>query len=386
MTNTSLDKPSTRKTQQGASPIELGVFQALPNPQKGTVVINNLQPDKPLVSPIESFLKAGAVFLSSSLVHQRCPHAALNLPPVDHPDYIFAWTIRDALDSQAEGYTERFGVPNHNGRDALFTLPPSNTASMTWGDGAVTLTVDKSKSQVSLKGVSEISVELLVDIFVTLLRDPFTAESFPNYSAPHLRRWGENAFDTTRLKAGIPSALKKGDLIEPAPEPAPAPTRRATTHKQVPRPEGGRLVMPPATGNPPRERSGDSSPLAQLVDSALEQQPAAEWEARLEKREEILSRLRAKFLEEKEAFEVQQAQLTADRKQLDKERKELLNLKAQIEQQQAVVDENTANSHRLAQEAQKALAALSRETEKNEAIKVEIALLLQTEVIDSRGQ
>jgi uncharacterized protein (DUF3084 family) len=53
----------------------------------------------------------------------------------------------------------------------------------------------------------------MTDILVALLRDPYTATSYPDFSAPYLRRWGENAFDVANLKRGLPKLLTAGELI-----------------------------------------------------------------------------------------------------------------------------------------------------------------------------
>jgi hypothetical protein len=157
---------------QTTQPVDLGAFTVIPNQARGTLEIPGLGQDAPIACSVEQFLKAGVFFLSQPIVQQRCPHAAVPLPEVAHPDWLMAFTVRAALDTLSTNYTERFGTADHDGRDALFQTRSGDNATVSWGDGAMTLEVNRKAGTISSYGLSTISVELLVDIFVTMLREP----------------------------------------------------------------------------------------------------------------------------------------------------------------------------------------------------------------------
>jgi len=269
------------------------------------------------------------------------------------------FAVRAALESLSTNYTERFGTSDHDGRDALFPNRAGDSSTVSWGDGAMTLEVNRKKGTISLHGLSNISVELMVDIFVTILRDPYTAQSFPNYAALYLRRWGENAFTVARLRDGVPASLSANTRIAHTSSfTPPDPTSPSVSQAHA----SASLVMPSPT--PRRGRPVGSSKIK--CDLSKRERAVEERELLLNEQKEDLQR-------RENALEVAQGQLAADRALLVTRTQEL-----EIEKE--IVREEGARAARMLQEAQGTLHAAEVERAKTGNIRDEISKILQTEM------
>jgi hypothetical protein len=359
------------KTSTSPQPLDLGTFSLIPHRDRGSVEIPALRSDKPITCGVEDFLKAGAFFLSTPIVRERCPHAAIPLVEVENPSWIMTGTYRAALDVFGQGYAERFGSPDHDGIDSLFPPRAANTSTATWGNGAMILKVDRKNSTITLQGLSEVSVELMADIFITVLRDPHTAANFPNYSATYLRRWGENAFNVTRLKDGIPSALHK-EIRIPHSSGLTLTTSESPSVSQIQslHPVDVKLVMPPLTTSTAPKRGRPSGRTINSSDIARREREVEAKESLVEERECAIA--------------AREASLIVAQEQIENDRLLLTNMREEIELEKQIAAEQSERATRLLAQADATLHAAHAEHEKARAVREEISRMLQAEVIDGK--
>lgn len=363
----SSSRSSTIPSNQPALSLDLGAFNVIPHRQTGTVEIPALRTDTPVTCSVEQFLKAGVFFLSTPMVQERCPHAAVPLMAVEHPSWLMGFTINSALQAFQNGYIERFGTPDHDGKDSLFPPRSGNTAHVSWGNGAINLDINRKDHTVTLSGISKISVELLVDVFTTMLRDPYTGAAFKDYFAPYLRRWGENAFRVTHLKEGIPSSLTTEARIPKTTAFTP-PTASAPSVSELPQasiPEST-LVLPsvpqtpaPRRGRPPGKTNNPTN---------------------LNRREQELQERETLLIEREDQVAKQEASLKVAQEQLAADQAELKRAQQELELEKQIIREEGEKASNLLAHAQATLTAAESETAKTEAIRHEISQLLQAVV------
>jgi hypothetical protein len=211
----------------------------------------------------------------------------------------------------------------------------------------------------------------MADIFITVLRDPHTAANFPNYSATYLRRWGENAFNVTRLKDGIPSALHK-EIRIPHSSGLTLTTSESPSVSQIQslHPVDVKLVMPPLTTSTAPKRGRPSGRTINSSDIARREREVEAKESLVEERECAIA--------------AREASLIVAQEQIENDRLLLTNMREEIELEKQIAAEQSERATRLLAQADATLHAAHAEHEKARAVREEISRMLQAEVIDGK--
>lgn len=195
--------------------VNLDAFQISIN-RASEVTILGIAPDGSICCSYDQFLRAAITFLHQPLVADRIPHAALGR---DQSPLVLAPVVAQSLALMAASYPDIYGRPDQQGVNSIFEKSPkSESATVTWGNGAASLTVNRTTYSIELSTNNPMSLELLADIFITVLRDPVTKHYNSNFYAPFLRRWGERAFEQSTLRQGFPSKLSRAVKLSPAGE------------------------------------------------------------------------------------------------------------------------------------------------------------------------
>ncbi len=320
-----------------------------------------------LTGKTDAFLRASIGFLSTGEVAKKVPHAAL---PIEWSELLLSFAIQGQLEKHARSYEAKFGAPDQLGKGSIFSSKDrGDTATIIWGNGVAELTIDRKLDQVTLKtNVSPVSIELMTDILVALLRDPYTAERHPNFSVPYLRRWGEDAFYVTALKPGVPKLLTaKTPLID-------------TNEGVVEMVANTRPLMPEVKRSRGRKRTVDSPVNKDVQTSGVEVvpevvKPPSKKSEELTAQAAKLEKQARRLASTKKWLDVKKRILAQDDELLDADWQNLQAREEQVEGREAafikIQDEVAQRAKELQTQADRmdvTLARIQEEGIKNEAI------------------
>jgi len=191
-----------------ANQVDLGAFEV-------SVGATRVGINSSIAASVNQFLRAALVFLATDSVKNNYPHAALPLEPCP---LLFGPVVGPDLREYAQRYADEYGSQSSNCCVLEFSQTGGlRRASQTWA-GVATLTVvhtldsgpDDRADQVTLTStLTTLPLEMMIDIFVTVLRTREIGKKYPNFHAPYLRTWGADSFGIAGLKAGIPRRLTK---------------------------------------------------------------------------------------------------------------------------------------------------------------------------------
>jgi hypothetical protein len=311
-------------TQQLYSDLNLGAFRVRLNSDNSLASIIGNSPGQPVQCQYDELLRAAVCFLSSSAVKRLIPHAAL---PLDESPLVLNFVVKQALNELATTYPGTFGAPDQLGVDTIpRSAPRSDSYSLRWGDGSAVLTIDRKTRAVTLSSATSISLELLTDVLITILRDPLTKEIAPEFHAPFLRRWGENAFQITHLKPGTPRALVSSVHLSPQK----TVSQAGAAANYAASPSLPSETLPSAPPSTRQRRSPESLRHLQRRADAL-----AEQEERSNKRQRtIIGRLQ-EIATLKEELEKQRTSLAAESAELEKAQSKVGSEAALLSQREA---------------------------------------------------
>lgn len=366
---------------QLSSEIDFGAFRATFSHQNSKVTIAGTSTSRPLECSYDELLRSAVRFLSTDVVKQHIPHAAFNL---ENSPFLMKFTVEKELRTLGTNYSQIFGKPDHRGVDSIFqNAPRSNQTTLVWGEGGASLTVNRKTLAVSLTTSNPVSLELLVDVLITILRDPLTKEHAPEFYAPFMRRWGEDAFQATSLKPGIPSQLTKDVHLRSTP--------LAQTSSVAPQLSTSvfwssetALPTPPTTTKRGR-KSGETLALEKRAAALKEKEDtvAAQQASIIGRLKELndqkqrLQQQEHQLREQAERLDAREAELEMQRRELQRQQNEFEAHRQQIEaecaQQQKDSETQFATAQVLLEEAQ-------RERHEAETIRAAINLELRATI------
>ncbi len=201
-------KQGTARIECSGNPLEVVIATTT---EKGVATQNQI------TLTHDDMLKLAFQLLLSPEIRERFPHAAL-------PAELSASALRHdqqeaILKKYRTTYKESFGEQDQFGSSNVLGPLKRTLKPVTWGgDGLVlSLASPEGTSQqlwnVQTKG--PISIHLLVDVMVAFVSDNQTRGAFPQFAAPYIRRWGEDAFQGGRLKSDIPEILNRDAKLRP---------------------------------------------------------------------------------------------------------------------------------------------------------------------------
>lgn len=371
---------------QFSSEIDVGAFQATFSHQNSKVTIAGTSTNRPLECSYDELLRSAVRFLSTDVVKQRIPHAAFNL---ENTPFLLKFTVEKELKALGSNYSQIFGKPDHRGVDSIFhNAPRSNQATLVWGERGASLTVNRKTLEVSLTTSSPVSLELLVDVLITILRDPLTKEHAPEFYAPFMRRWGEDAFKATSLKPGIPSQLTRDVYLNSTP--------LVQTSSVVPQSNAsefwsGETSLPTPPTAPKRGRkSGETlalekrtAALKEKEDTVAAQQASIMGRLKeLHDQKQLLQQQEHQLREQTDKLAAREAELTTQRLELQRQQNEFEAHRQQIQTECA---EQQKDSETRFATAQVLLEEAQRERHEAETIRAAInqelrAMIASTEV------
>lgn len=338
----------------------------LSSEQKGSTVEHQID------LSIDEALKLGAKLFTLPAVAELMPH--LRLPEgvrelgTSKDNQARSDQSQKLRDYQRE-YTAQFGTGVPDGKQGIIMALTFHKEELKWGD--VTVKYGRRDSGLSdrvlIDAPGPVSLFLLVDICASLWADIHTNKDFPHYSAPYMRRWGENSFEGTDLKEGMPLVLDRGvelveeedefDLFAPVsdtePEESQVPAAQepeVTVDRPTPSPDdnGDTHVvgsLPAESTLPPVDRGALSKLENLLQESRAKVTARDEQILRLRKQLADFERATAERIEQgiSEQISDERARLLADieerRLQVETERKKLEKDRQQVEKELATVSE-----------------------------------------------